>query len=64
MLTKKKQNSNASLSVAYLFFIIYLKSIEWTIHKIGKLKWVCMEDSSDCKIGNFQTEGNVCYYAS
>ena len=27
------QNSNASLSVAYLFFIIYLKSIEWTIHK-------------------------------
>ena len=28
------QNSNASLSVAYLFFIIYQKSIEWTIHKI------------------------------
>ena len=36
------QNSNASLSVAYLFFIIYLKSIEWTIHKIGKFKVVCM----------------------
>ena len=31
------QNSNAALSVAYLFFIIYLKSIEWTIHKIENL---------------------------
>ena len=28
------QNSNASLSVAYLFFIIYLKSIEWTITRL------------------------------
>ena len=24
-----------------------------------KFKWVCMEDSIGCKIGNFQTEGNV-----
>ena len=31
------QNSNAAFSVAYLFFIIYLKSIEWTIHKIENL---------------------------
>ena len=36
------QNSNAAFSVAYLIFIIYLKSIEWTIHKIGKFKVVCM----------------------
>ena len=28
------QNSNASLPVAYLFFIIYLKSIEWTITRL------------------------------
>ena len=28
------QNSNASLSVACLFFIIYLKSIEWTITRL------------------------------
>ena len=40
--SKYEQNSTASLSVAYLFFIIYLKSIEWTIHKIGKFKVVCM----------------------
>ena len=31
------QNSNAAFSVAYLFFIIYLKSIERTIHKIENL---------------------------
>ena len=24
-----------------------------------KFKWVCMENSIDCKIGDFQTEGNV-----
>ena len=28
-------------------------------YKIEKFKWVCMEDSIGCKIGNFQTEGNV-----
>ena len=28
-------------------------------YKIEKFKWVCMENSIDCKIGNFQTEGNV-----
>ena len=28
-------------------------------YKIGKVKRVCMEDSIDCKIGNFQTEDNV-----
>ena len=32
--SKYEQNSTAALSVAYLFFIIYQKSIEWTIHKI------------------------------
>ena len=32
--SKYEQNFTASLSVAYLFFIIYQKSIEWTIHKI------------------------------
>ena len=36
--SKCEQNSTAAFSVAYLFFIIYLKSIEWTIHKIGKFK--------------------------
>ena len=39
------QNSNAAFSVAYLFFIIYLKSIEWTIHKIGKFEVVYMENN-------------------
>ena len=28
-------------------------------YKIEKFKWVCMEDSIGCKIGNFQTESNV-----
>ena len=28
-------------------------------YKIEKFKWVCMEDSIDCKIGDFQTESNV-----
>lgn len=28
-------------------------------YKIEKFKWVCMENSIDCKIGNFQTEGNA-----
>ena len=32
-------------------------------YKIGKFKWMCMENSIDCKIGDFYTEGNVimCY---
>ena len=33
------QNSNAAFSVAYLFFIIYLKSIEWTITRLENLSW-------------------------
>ena len=41
------QNSNASLSVAYLFFIIYLKSIEWTIHKIGKFVEIKIREFSN-----------------
>ena len=40
--SKYEQNSTALLSVAYLFFIIYQKSIVWTIHKIGKFKVVCI----------------------
>ena len=32
------QNSNASLSVAYLFFIIYLKSKVWTITRLENLR--------------------------
>ena len=28
-------------------------------YKIEKFKWGCMENSIDCKIGDFQTEGNV-----
>ena len=28
-------------------------------YKIEKFKWVCMEDSIGCKIGNFQIESNV-----
>ena len=28
-------------------------------YKIEKFKWVCMENSIGCKIGNFQTESNV-----
>ena len=28
-------------------------------YKIEKFKWVCMEDSIGCKIGNFQTESIV-----
>ena len=36
------QNSNASLSVAYLFFIIYLKSKVWAITRLENLRWsVC-----------------------
>ena len=32
--SKCEQNSTAAFSVAYLFFIIYLKSIEWTITRL------------------------------
>ena len=36
------QNSNAAFSVAYLFFIIYLKSKVWTITRLENLRWsVC-----------------------
>ena len=28
-------------------------------YKIEQFKWVCVEDSIDCKIGDFQTESNV-----
>ena len=36
------QNSNAAFSVAYLFFIIYLKSKVWTITILENLRWsVC-----------------------
>ena len=34
---KREENSLAALPIVYLFFIIYLKSIEWTIHKIENL---------------------------
>ena len=35
------QNSNASLSVAYLFFIIYQKSKVWTITRLKNLsEWM------------------------
>ena len=54
MLTKKKQNSNASLSVAYLFFIIYLKSIEWTIHKIENLSGCVWRTALVVKQGIFR----------
>ena len=37
------QNSNASLSVAYLFFIIYLKSKVWTITRLKNLSGVYVE---------------------
>ena len=37
------QNSNASLSVAYLFFIIYLKSRVWTITRLENLSGVYVE---------------------
>ena len=37
------QNSNASLSVAYLFFIIYLKSKVWTITRLENLSGVYVE---------------------
>ena len=33
------QNSNAALSVAYLFFIIYQKSRVWTITRLENLRW-------------------------
>ena len=36
-------NSNASLSVAYLFFIIYLKSKVWTITRLKNLSGVYVE---------------------
>ena len=37
------QNSNASLSVAYLFFIIYLKSKVWIITRLENLSGVYVE---------------------
>ena len=37
------QNSNAVLSVAYLFFIIYQKSRVWTIARLKNLKDVYVE---------------------
>ena len=37
--SKCEQNSNAALSVAYLFFIIYLKSKVWTITRLENLRW-------------------------
>ena len=52
------QNSNAAFSVAYLFFIIYLKSKVWTITRLKNLSGVYGEQYW-CKIGNFQTESNV-----
>ena len=40
--SKYEQNFTASLSVAYLFFIIYLKSKVWTITRLENLRWsVC-----------------------
>ena len=42
-LFKLWQNSNAVLSVAYLFFIIYQKSRVWTIARLKNLKDVYVE---------------------
>ena len=39
-LKKTWQNSNAALPIVYLFFIIYLKSIEWAITKLENLSGV------------------------
>ena len=40
--SKCEQNSTAAFSVAYLFFIIYLKSKVWTITRLENLRWsVC-----------------------
>ena len=40
---KTWQNSNAALPIVYLFFIIYLKSIEWAITKLENLSGVYVE---------------------
>ena len=37
------QNSNASLSIVYLFFIIYQKSKVWTITRLKNLSGVYVE---------------------
>ena len=41
--SKYEQNSTASLSVAYLFFIIYLKSKVWIITRLENLSGVYVE---------------------
>ncbi|RGH26629.1 hypothetical protein DWV72_02175 [Firmicutes bacterium AF12-30] len=39
---KTWQNSNAALSIVYLFFIIYQKSKVWTITRFKNLNGCCL----------------------
>ena len=48
------QNSNASLSVAYLFFIIYLKSKVWTITRLKNLSGCVWRTALVVKEGTFR----------